>query len=461
MNESYNDNLNNKEKRGFKIPLIIIAILIVLLVSVGIITFLNKKRDNSPENIYYTIIDRMESKIANVVSENSKIFTKLSSYSGNIKVSYETNNADLKNIANILNNLDISFTDEIDYQNKINNSLINLTYQNKKIGDFNLLLKDEDIYFDLGSIYNKPIKLVNENYNDIWNLNYTNDLKIIISEFAKIFKNNLKEEYFQKENTTLEINNKKTNVTNYIMKMSKDELNSMQKNIFDSLLNNSKIITSLSHLYNLDETSLKEKINSYKLEDFKDDLEINTYIDKNERLLKMTIKMHNILIIEKSNNNTYQITKEVEEVKSNLGSVTINGTIYNFNLENEGVKLEGSLTNKSNKYDFDITMTSDDSIYNMSYQTKNNNGEITLKIEDNETSFNLDINYTLESISKINEFDTSNYIDINMITSEDIGIIVTNLLNNEGFKLLSEDLNLLSFENLFDTSFGSGTEELI
>ena len=245
------------------------------------------------------------------------------------------------------------------------------------------------------------------------------------------------------------------------MKMSKDELNSMQKNIFDSLLNNSKIITSLSHLYNLDETSLKEKINSYKLEDFKDDLEINTYIDKNERLLKMTIKMHNILIIEKSNNNTYQITKEVEEVKSNLGSVTINGTIYNFNLENEGVKLEGSLTNKSNKYDFDITMTSDDSIYNMSYQTKNNNGEITLKIEDNETSFNLDINYTLESISKINEFDTSNYIDINMITSEDIGSIVTNLLNNEGFKLLSEDLNLLSFENLFDTSFGSGTEELI
>ncbi len=459
MNESY--NLNNKEKNGFKIPLIIVAILIVLLISVGVITFLNKKRDNSPENIYYTIIDRMEGKIANIVSENSKIFTKLASYSGNIKVSYETSNDDLKNIANILNNLDISFTNEIDYQNKINNSLISLNYQNKKIGDFNLLLKDSDVYFGLGSIYNKPIKLVNENYNEIWSLNYTNDLKIIISELAKIFKNNLKEEYFQKESTTLEINKKKIPSTNYIMKIPKDELNNMQKNIFDSLLNNSKIISSLSHIYNLDETSLKEELNSYKLEDFKDDLEINTYIDKNERLLKMLIKLKKTLIIEKINNNTYQITKEVEGVKSNLGSVTINGTIYNFNLENEGVKLEGSLINKSNRYDFDITMTIDDSIYNVSYQTKNNNGEITIKIEDNTTNFSLSISYTLDNISNINEFDTSNYIDINMITSEDIGSIVTNLLNNEGFKLLSEDLNLLSFENLFDTSFGSGTEELI
>ncbi len=446
------ENIN--ENKSSKISLIIITILIILLVFVGIITFFLKKQDRSPENIYYTILDRIPNKLAYIITQNSEIFTNLLSLSGEVKLNFITNDHNLENLANVINNLDISFKNEIDYQNKINNTFLNLNYKNQKLADINLLLENTDGYINLDSIYDKPIKILSSLNDDIW-VNYQNDSKIIVEEIFKIIKTNLKKEYFKKENTTLKINNKEVNVNNYIMKIPKEDLNSIQKNIINDILNNSKLLTSLANVFKIDESVIKSNLNNYEFIDFQNDLEINTYLNKENQLEKLQIRMNNLIIVER-NNKEYKITKEENNIKTNLGTISIKGTTYNFKLSNVETIFEGNITNKSGKYDFDINVTKEDYLYNISYQTKNNDNKITLKIADDNNNLNLEINYTLDNISKISELNTTNYIEYSMLTSEDITTILSNLSNNEGFNMLSKELNLLTFE----PSFGSGTEEL-
>ena len=80
---------------------------------------------------------------------------------------------------------------------------------------------------------------------------------------SKIIKDNLKEDYFTKEKTNILINDKKVDVYNYEMYVSKDELNKLISNIYKSIISNNNLMTALSNISKQSKEVLIEKLEKF------------------------------------------------------------------------------------------------------------------------------------------------------------------------------------------------------
>ncbi len=457
-----NENLDIKEsnlkvKNKFKIPLFIIFILIILLISVGILINLNHKLDKSPDNIYYASIDMMESKLSKIISENEVTFNNKFSNKGNIKINLTSNDEELKKLSNIINNFDINYVNEMDYQNKVTNTLFGVSYKNNKIADLNLMIKNNDAFVNLENLFDKVIKISNDSIKDIWNLNYSQDLLTILENMSKIIKDNLKEDYFTKEKTNILINDKKVDVYNYEMYVSKDELNKLISNIYKSIISNNNLMTALSNISKQSKEVLIEKLEN--VDEVNHDLKINVYLNMKNKIEKIEINAKNSLKIEKINNNTYEINILENEKNTKIGTFNIIGNTYEFELEIEGVILKGNIVNKNNKFDFLISIDYENSIFSVSCETNNKEKKFEIIINNDNNILNLNINNVIDNIESVKEFNINNYVDYNMITSENVIYILNKLLNNEGANLLKEDLNSLNINDYFE--YGNGTEQIM
>ena len=117
MNSNFNQSENQIQRgKNYKIPLIVIGLLIIVLI--GVFIFFNIKKHDTA-NIYYTVIDNMSEFLTTALEENNLV--NPIGYEGTIKTNININDSDNTEFYKILNNSTLSFDLERDINKKVVN----------------------------------------------------------------------------------------------------------------------------------------------------------------------------------------------------------------------------------------------------------------------------------------------------------------------------------------------------
>lgn len=441
----------NKSKK--KIPVIVICILLIGIFLVGGISYYLHQKDKTLENIYYLAIDNFKEYLIKNINDTSRKYTNTLGSKGNIKMELQTEDNKLDNIFNILNNTLITYDSETNIINNIGNIKLGLNYKNAKVADINCLIKNNDAFLLLENIYDKPIKIADNDFSTFWNKIDLNNFRTIINELSKIIKNNLKKEYFTIENAN--------DITNYILFINKHDLNSYRNNLIESIKYNNSLLMALSSITNKSIDEIKNKIDEQKKEfqNIENDLKITTKMNKNSKITNVTIEYGNTYIIDNLKDNTYEIKTLDNGKYVKLGILEIKKDYFKIDYEKDKIKINGNISNQDNELIFTINVTNGNENYYISNNINNNKGLLNASLNNLDYNIKLTIDYELKNIEKVNEFDVSNYIESSMIKEEDGNKIISNLMNNDGAKTLVSDLITSNLGSLIFGSFGSGTEE--
>lgn len=421
-------------KPKYKISLIIITILVGILLGVGCYFYLEK---NSSENIYFKTIDTFADYATKLTKNNlSNLLTK-KEYILGIDVNVKTNNQEIKSMLDILNDIDLKFDLKEDYQNKIANINMIATYKSDKLISGDLILNNNDVFIKYTDLYNKMIKLPDTEISKLWNLKSTNDLEVLVNELKEIVKESINEKSFTKTNEKIEIMGSSVKVTNHKLKLTGKEIYDFELNILDKILNNDKLLSSLSNINGFSKEDLIKEIKNTKDEIYEEEasFESNIYIDNNNELQKITIYYKDFeLLIEKIADNKYEITIDKEKIGNILiKDKELNLEIY---LENNK-KLNIYFKEDNNKYDFEVV--GDGDTLSLTYNKNNDKSNITINFSSKNYDLEISANLTIEEKElKEIKVDTSDYVLFESLTEEDYNEITTKLLQNQNL------MNLIS-----------------
>ena len=348
VNNSNNDEHNNKnesvKKKHNKIPFIIIAVVLLLaaLVSVAFL-FLNK--DKSAKTVFISGFK----KVSNGLFSNKKY----SSFNSSLKFNVESNDASLKEISPILNNLSFDVNFNVDSTKKMLKGDINLDYKNQSAVSMGIYGVDNVIYLSLGNLYDKLIKVPMDSseYNKLYQTS-SSDINNIKDGLNNAFANSLSDKYLKKIKENIKINGTSTKVTANKLVLDGTTLKEFIMSFTKELRNDNKFITSLSNLYGISKDQIKSALMVNSKTSFSKDclVEFTIYTNDNSNSfvgLALDISYDGAkdsISILKSSKNNY-----VTSITS--GSVTINGSI-NISKSNNGEKIEFSIKYGKNTIGF-------------------------------------------------------------------------------------------------------------
>ncbi len=434
------NNNENEEKIGikskFKIPLIVIGVLLIVVLTIGIYKFFQVKDARS---LYTSILNDFESKL--VSNLNIKDDAKIYSISGNLLINIDSNDSEINSIGEILNNLKINYEVQMDLNKKLENVLLSTTYDNKNLLDLGLYLKEDTMYVDLGDLYNKNIKYSDEELKEVWEVIDTNDYETIIKEFNKIIQDNLKEEYFKEESGKTKVNGNDINTKSYILEIKGTEVYNFENNIINSIEENDNLIVLLSKTGGMTESDVVTYLDNAREE----------LVENEDAIIRLEI--HAKGFMEETAKVLVNIDNEVIEFHQNKKDT------YNIIYNDEEI---GSLVNKKNNKEVNINQDGNTFTYEYdgklcTIEFKDNNARVYLNIENNEKiNFMLGVNeddtsieivldgVISDAISEVSSKDNEEYVDYNNLTEEDMETIYNNLYNNEALLSLIEDLSQTS-----------------
>lgn len=387
-------------KRGFpaKFFLILILFLIVLAGAYYYIII------DSPQNILFMSI---KDKFSNI----NLTYNETINYDYELDLNVITNNKEYIDISNILNKFYLTGKLGIDKEDVF--IKLNTFYEQKSLLSLDIYHpSDNYTYLKLNDLYDKIIKTkdepAEESVNDLDRKSSKEVLNKTINSTIKIMSDTLKNAEYKKEYTKL--NEKIVKKVSFII----DE--ELTKELYNNMLNDQEFIENYSKIQDMTEKELIESLKEEKanLKDFQETI-----------YLYVTPIYNNFLKLEIIEDEYKAvISKEDEEYQYK---------IYN----NSIIKYQGYITIEKDGNDFEFSSTIEDI-------------EEQITIE-----FNLDLSY--DSDTKIDSFDKTNAIDVDSLTEKDTNKIMENLMKNEAFKKLVEDINsisssLLNNENYFQTT---------
>ena len=176
-----------------------------------------------------------------------------------------------------------------------------------------------------------------------------------------------------------------------------------------------------------------------------DDKLIKSILDK---LIKDDKFITNIASI--SSLSKEEITDELNQVMSSTSDIDANVNLYLSLLGNKILSVEvGNPFNNitvekdNNQYKYKIIAESEELISGYLEIKENNNIKTyTLSMYESIMQTNIVATISIESITKLDSFDTTKAIDIEDLSEEDTNKIAENILKKEGISLLVEDLGL-------------------
>lgn len=377
----------------------VLAILTALLLGFGIyFYYLNF---NNPQNVMKKSIISLSEKY----SENkSDILTnKPIRINGNLSFDIDMNNKEYADFFNILNDVALIYTGDLDVNKKIITMDFDSKYKNNNLLSAFAYINNGKSYIKLNDIYDKYIKISDiSNNNGLSNNTNTNNLtkeeiNIMASSFYEILSNVLQEDDFKQEKDVIIYNNKQTEVNkNYIV-------------------------------YNVD---------NYK--------RIN---EKFINLLEKDVDLVNILKKHIGNNI-------IEEIKSTLSRMELTNeslelAIYTKGLTNSFVKASLQIVDIEDTILIEVMQ---DDVITLSFKSE----EIFVKVVDNlNSNYNIDVSMSLENVGNISlkmtmnvsnidnikDIDITNVIDIKDMDNDEYNKIITNLSENKDFKKFINDCN--------------------
>ena len=441
------------KKKTNIVPIIIVVLVLVLALGAGYYFFIHK---GSNQNIYYKLIDSMQSALAENVSIFSNVENTENRLTGDASFSISGVDSSYQNIANILNKLRLNLDIKNDLNNKILKTNVKATYNSDKILDIDANVYDKDLYLSLGDLYSKPILVNDADMSALWGVNHSGDYKVIINELGTILKESLSSKYFSNESVNVTVNGKNIKATNYKLLLTGKDYSDILNSIYTKMASNENLLNAMANVSGVTIEDLRENINTSKdalLEEYPENLEVNTYVRSNI-VEKVEIKNNdNVLVLERIDNNTYNILDKDEKV----GTIQIENNYIRLTVEVAGtyVELEYNMGN-SRSYLIKLTFK----------ESSTSSGEVNLEInkEESELKINLSakglvgeksnvafkINLREEKGTKLEKENVSNYVEMDKLTDKDYEEMSTKLMQSEGLLSLVQDILVIgdSFEGL-------------
>lgn len=390
---------SDAKKKSFPIGLLFIIFIFLIIGGCVYYYFII----DSPKNIFLTILkDKFNGIKLDYIAHNAI------NYDYSFDINIETYNKEYIDIIGILNQISINGHSGLDINNKKIYTKLNTLYQEKDLFGFEIYSENSNIiYLKLNNIYDKVIKskIAKETEKDnTYDKTDMSSLEKIINSLTDAIIDTLKNANYTKEYTTLnEVFVKKITLT-----IDKQFL----EDFYNYLLNDEEFIENYSKLKGITEEELK---------------------------------------------------KNIEEEKSSLEEENEKISLYVSLLKNEFIMLDTSsgtdrinITKENNKYNYKIYT---DSIIEyqgyISIVRNNNNYQISLLVEDieEELSFEINFNISYEYDKDINLLDTTNAVDYDDLTEDDMNQIILNIMKNDTLMSLIEDISTLYSTNNIENKY--------
>lgn len=431
----------NKKKT---ITLVCIFCLIVVLVGIGYLYY-KKSITNNPKLIFTKVIDNFATSVKETINESMDLITNPKSSDYNVSFNLTSSNADIKNVASIINKIQINANTEVDYNKKIINLKTNVIYNNSSLINANTYFNNNTMYFEVPELYNKAIRFQDDTLNEVWQIYNKKDITIIINELVSIIKNNLKDEYFSKV--------EEEELTNYILSLSNKDLYYLSLNILTSMSENDSILSSLANLTNMNKENIKNDILNEKqsiTENSFTNLKVTISIDKTIEIKRIIIASENDSLELIKNNHKYDIIIFTDGESNTIGSIEANDNLFNININYDRLKLDYNIKNSNNTFNMTFNGEFEGNIIRIIVDGDNSAGKtkITIKDADNYINLLINLDYKIKEVNNIEAKSITNYTDIDKITEQNLASIEKNLANNENLLQLMQDILSISGTNL-------------
>lgn len=388
MEEKKEEEFIPKQKnKGLKV---VLAILLIVGVLVGCY-FLYQYKFNNPKTIVNRILES-----ANNITKSSKIDNNKYKIDGLVKL--DTNIAD-DSVNNLLKDLGLQFSGQIDYKEKIGNITINTKYQNEKLIDINAYYEKDNIYLASKDLYDNYIKF--ENKTETNNNIDVKDAQVIVNSIINALKKEINKLNIEQLNSTITIDGKNIDTIENKITLNGEEFANFQKGILNTLKEDKDFIKVMDKV---NKESTLEAINK-ALDNIntKEICYISFYTDKglfNKNLISVVMAVVN-------NDTMDKQAIEIDKISNDEVNVLFS-------------TLEGEVFTK----------------------VKKNNSAVnfTINIKQDEKFVNAEVNVNYEKINIVTKPNVSNSKDINSLTEQDLNNIQTKLLENETLLKLMQNI---------------------
>ncbi len=395
-----------KPKQGKKSIFIIIALLVVMIAIVGAYLLrLNQSR---------YIFDK---KINQYFSTSEKVNYNTMKVNADLSLSVNGVDADVQELGELVNDAKISINAEVDQETQEEIVGLKLTKNEKELLGINakLEIKTDDMYMNLGELFDKTIKMkISEVYDADVSMFTTENVNPKASSIVmKELKAQLKDEYFSKEKVNIE----NENLIKNTMELPLEDVAAIIQNICENLSDNEEF---LNYFENPEE--IKES-----LQDISD--EADTYIFEEDEYLTIDVYtkgfMKEIVRVD--------VSMDIEGDNYQMAFTKLSETEYSYKLYvDDEEQLSGKINYVNHENDFSIE-----------FSVEAEGTQIAMKVAGN-VVYNEDLS----------DFDTSNTVNYKELTMDDMYEIMGNFMSSELYGIF--DTTSKNKENL---EFGDTSEE--
>lgn len=345
-----------RTRRSSRGNVAIVVVLVLLIVGVGGAFFFIRYLEGK-NSIKVLMSDGFDYLKANILSQDN--------VSGEASISFtSTGNSDYDYLFDILNNIDVNVKYGFDYKNKIADLDINTKYYKDKLINFNTYIENNTLYLYSGELYDKYVKVSNDNNTSNGSSYTKEDIEVVVSKVGEVSINALEDKYFTKSKEV--VNGKRLSKTELLL--NDDNIKSISKNILNSLASDTEFLSSYEKITGKNSSDIKSDIDKYMADmnsTTYDEVVISVYNDFTKFVMLKVKSGNNLLTVTKSDNvYNYKIEGDnfysgsyAMEVKDNITYVYI---IFKDDSTNYVGKLE--LTNKPIKNNI-IKKNITDSVY--------------------------------------------------------------------------------------------------
>lgn len=430
-----------KVKRKYRIPLIIIGVIITLLIGIGCYLYF---RAIDPKSVYATIIDRATDSILEALDNVSVKDDKLVGYGSEFAFDLSSSNNEYIEIASILNKIQFNIETAYDMEAKKANVKLDASYKNDEMVNAKLFINNDIGYIDLGNLYDRQVKISDLGVEELWETSSYESYKTTIRELSNILKNNLKDEYFTNERESIQVLGKKVKANKSTLTLTDETINELLDNVLSDMRSNDKLVSALSSISGLSREEMKETLNI----DEEIELEGNKYVihiyQKGMDIVKVVLNINGEkLIVSKAKDNEYEVSINMDGDNEVIGSIVVNEDACNMLLNSDGTIMEIKYNDESVFVKTEVP----ESVVELKMNAVSDSlVDGYIRFISAEEDIDLRVDFTLENrnIQKIEEMDISKPIDLEAFDENEYNIIMNNLMKNNAVMSLVQDIASIS-----------------
>lgn len=455
--------INKPYKRSKKWLFIILASLFILLLVGGLFVFFSiKKNTNTAFLLSLNNLKTEMSQIVKPIAFLPEDYGDNYGIDGNVDVNiaYDRNNDEMAPnemedaLIQLINKINFKYVTKVDIKNKKLLYQFNPTIDDKELFNVKLINNDKNNYLFLGNIYDKYIQLegIDFEVTDIMDSSIrTEEINEIYDVILQSLKENLKEEYFVREDATITVGNDSKEVLKSTLVLNQKNTIELFSNVVKSLKENEKTKSIITKYYPEFFNEFEEQIKLSEDIENSSVLYFSTYMNKitgkhYQYEIKTTSEYENFTanyilndIKELDINYTSNYSEEYNKSYKIFIETNEEETTIEVKDVNNKTIITSTITNEKITYNQNYEVDGQDALVKFTYEIKQVEGKEEYKIlmsglfevsKDNQSSLTININSDnlLQKNISINE-NITDVIKSSEMTEEDFNEIINKLFS--------------------------------